>query len=87
MTMGKTESGFEYSLDPEALDDYELLEELCAIDNGDTSRITVAAERLLGNEQMKKLKEHLRNEKGRVPATKMVEEITQIFQGTFVKNS
>ena len=81
MTMGKTESGFEYSLDPEALDDYELLEELCAIDNGDTSRITVA------NEQMKKLKEHLRNEKGRVPATKMVEEITQIFQGTSVKNS
>lgn len=87
MTTGMTKSGFTYTLDPEALDDYELLEELCDIDNGDTSKITVAAKRLLGSEQMKDLKEHLRNDQGRVPATKMIEEITQIFADTTVKNS
>lgn len=87
MISGTTESGFEFSLDSEALDDYELLEYLCDIDNGDVSKITVAANALLGNAQMKKLKEHLRNEKGRVSAKKMIEEITQIFQRSSVKNS
>lgn len=87
MISGTTESGFEFSLDPEALDDYELLEYLCDIDNGDVSKITVAANALLGDAQMKKLKEHLRNEKGRVSAKKMIEEITQIFQRSSVKNS
>lgn len=44
------------------------------------SKITIAANRLLGKEQMKALKEHVRNEKGRVSAAKMIEEITQIFK-------
>ena len=29
---GKTSSGFEYELDEAALDDYELLEDLCEMD-------------------------------------------------------
>ena len=66
MITGKTESGFEFQLDEENLDDYELLENLCDIDNGDASKITIAANQLLGKEQMKALKEHVRNEKGRV---------------------
>lgn len=80
MITGKTESGFEFQLDEENLDDYELLENLCDIDNGDVSKITIAANQLLGKEQMKALKEHVRNEKGRVSAAKMIEEITQIFK-------
>lgn len=36
---GTTESGFRYTLPPDALDDYELLENLCDIDNGDASKI------------------------------------------------
>lgn len=35
MVKGITESGFEFELDEEILDDYELLESLCDIDNGD----------------------------------------------------
>ena len=31
---GKTSSGFEYELDEAALDDYELLEDLCEMDAG-----------------------------------------------------
>lgn len=34
---GTTESGFRYTLPPDALDDYELLENLCDIDNGDAA--------------------------------------------------
>ena len=88
MITGKTESGFEFELDEESLDDYELLENLCDLDNGDISKITVAANQLLGKEQMNALKEHVRNEKGRVSAAKMIEEIAQIFNSrSEVKNS
>lgn len=76
---GKTTSGFEYELDESALDDYELLEELCELDEGDTSKIISVLNRLLGNEQKERLKEHLRMENGRVPASKMMLEIGEIF--------
>jgi len=81
MITGKTESGFEYKLDDEVLDDYELLETLCDIDNGNNSLITKVARQVLGENQLNALKEHLRNDSGRVPASKMTEEITQIFKG------
>lgn len=84
---GTTESGFQYTLPPDAIDDYELLEDLSNVDNGDASKIPVAARRLLGDAQLEALKNHVRKENGRVPATKMVEEITQIFNGSQVKNS
>lgn len=88
MLAGRTESGFEFELDEDCLDDYELLEDLCDIDNGDASKITIAANRLLGKEQMEALKNHVRNEKGKVSAAKMVDEITQIFKGqSKIKNS
>ena len=76
---GITESGFEYELNEETLDDYELLEMLCEIDAGNDSLLTKAAKQLLGGNQLNALKEHCRNEKGRVPATVMINEITQIL--------
>lgn len=76
---GKTTSGFEYELDESALDDYELLEELCELDEGDTSKIISVLNRLLGNEQKERLKEHLRMENGRVPASKMMLEMGEIL--------
>lgn len=79
MIEGITKSGFHFRLDQEVLDDYELLEELCEIDNGNNAMIVNAANRILGKEQMQKLKDHLRNENGRVPATKMGEEIAEIL--------
>lgn len=84
---GTTESGFQYTLPPDVLDDYELLENLCDIDNGDVSKITGTARQLLGDAQIEALKDHVRKENGRVPASKMIEEITQIFKGSQVKNS
>ena len=80
MKTGITDSGFAYSLDEDVMDDYELLEMFCEIDAGNNSFITKAAKQLLGEEQLDALKEHLRNEKGKVSATKMVEEISQILR-------
>ena len=76
---GTTSSGFEYNLDETALDDYELLEDLCELDNGNTARTISALNRLLGTEQKDQLKEHLREENGRVPASKMMVEMAEIF--------
>lgn len=79
MITGITESGFNFEIEEEAIDDYELFENLCAIDNGDISKITIVADGYLGKEQLKRLKEHCRNENGRISTTKMIDEITQIM--------
>lgn len=76
---GKTTSGFEYELDESALDDYELLEDLCELDEGNASKTISVFNRLLGKEQKDRLKEHLRSKNGRVPASKMMNEMGEIF--------
>lgn len=81
MIKGKTESGFEFSIEEEVLDDYEILEDLCAIDEGEVNKIPKVAIRILGDEQMKKLKNHIRGENGRVSALKMGEAIGEILTG------
>lgn len=81
MMTGTTKSGFRYELQDEAMDDYELLEMLCDIDNGNTSLITTAAKQILGKEQLTALKEHVRGKNGRVSAEKMIGEITEILTG------
>ena len=77
---GKTSSGFEYELNEEALDDYELLEDLCERDAGKMSNMSRVMNRLIGAEQKERLKEHLRTENGRVPMSKMMIEIEEIFK-------
>lgn len=81
MITGKTTSGFEYKLEEETLDDYELLECLCEIDDGNTSLIPKMATQLLGKEQKKALMEHLRNESGKISSVKMGEAIGEILSG------
>lgn len=77
---GKTKTGFEYNIDKKMLNDYELLEE---IDNIDKSPLIIIKllKRLLKEEQLEKLKEHIRNEEGIVPIDKMEKELIDIFDG------
>ena len=79
MIKGKTKSGFSYKLDKERLNNYELLE---AIEELEENPLVLSrvVNLLLGKEQTKKLKDHLRTENGIVPTEKMSEEITEIFQ-------
>ena len=78
MVTGKTQSGFEYTIADNIGDDYELLELMGEVRNGDTLAIFALIDRVLGKEQHEALKEHCRVD-GRVSTTRMNEEIVDIF--------
>ena len=80
MLTGKTSTGFEFVLEEDVLDDYELLENLQKADDGDGGCLIKAVDELLGDEQKNKLKDHVRTEKGRVSAKRLLEEVSEIFQ-------
>lgn len=79
MITGKTKSGFEFELDGDVLDDYELLENLNEVDKGNMGKVVDVVDILLGQEQKERLKEHLR-ENGRVSAAKIMDEIAYILE-------
>lgn len=88
MMKGKTSTGFEFSLEDEAMDDYELLEVVSKIDTGDYTLVPSMIEMLLGKEQKEKLKDHIRNKNGKVSVKNMMEEVMEIFkESTPGKNS
>ena len=76
---GTTKSGFDYDISKGRLNNYELAEALGELEDnpllfGKVVRL------MLGNEQTKKLKNHLRNKDGFVPSDLMEAEITEILQ-------
>jgi len=77
---GKTKTSFEYEIDKKILNDYELLEEIDNIGKNPLIIIKLL-KRLLKEEQLEKLKEHIRNEEGIVPLDKMEKELIDIFDG------
>ncbi len=81
MLKGTTESGFEYEISDETLDDYELLEELAKIDSGNMGNLPGVVEDILGTEQKEMLKKHIKEEYGRVSISNMLKELTQILNG------
>lgn len=83
MKKGTTDTGFPFEVDGGILDDFELIE---LINETDKNALNMPdlARHLLGNEQYKKLKDHVR-EDGKVSALKMQMEITDIL-GKAAKN-
>lgn len=79
MIEGKTSTGFEFKLEDEVLDDYELLEVLCDVDDGNMAAIRKVLPMLLGEDQATALKEHLRGDTGRVSASKLFDAVAEIF--------
>ncbi len=81
----KLSDGYIIGVAEESLDDYELLEDLAKIDGAEDdvpmSAVISATTRLVGESQYKNLKEHLRDDAGRVPATKMLEAIQEVLLG------
>lgn len=87
MITGKTKSGFKYEIDPKRLDDYEFFELIASLDNNPLA-LPQVVNKLLGDDQKKRLMDHLRDENGVVPISKIEKEITDIFSGAKeVKNS
>lgn len=87
MMHGKTASGFEYEIDPKALDNMELVD---AIVEADESPLAVSrvVKLLLGDKQRKALYDHLRTEDGNVPILAVSNAVAEIFRasGQEVKN-
>lgn len=82
MLKGITKSGFDYEIEDKALDNWELLESLVAIDEGDTAAIIKVARQLLSKAQLGSLKEHCRDkDTGIVSRNKMLVEIADILKG------
>lgn len=78
----KTDSGFEFTLVDGATDDWEVLESLNGITEGDVTKYVFIFKRLLGDKQYEALKDHLRDESGRVPVTKMIDELQSILKAS-----
>lgn len=77
MIRGKLSSGFEFHLDENIFDDFELVE-LYAKVAKNPIWVGDLAERLLGAEQKKALVEHLRKEDGKVHTTDMFNALKEI---------
>lgn len=82
MIEGTLKSGFEIRIPDENYDDYELFEDLAAIDEdpNNIGKMVSVFKRLLGEEQYNALKEHMRQENGRIRTTQMEKVLREIFE-------
>ena len=78
MITGTTKSGFSFSVPEDVVNDMELFEALCDLDDGDATAVVPVVRRVLGT-QKKALYDHLRTDTGRVPVDKVAEEIADIL--------
>ena len=67
-----TADGFSCSIDLEALGDWEIIERLIEIEHGKLEDMPAVMIELIGEDGYHDAKEHVRNEKGRVPSDKMM---------------
>lgn len=79
---GISQSGFEYTISEDARNDWEMIELLEEMDEGGSPSLLIQVyKKLLGDEQYKALKEHLRKKNGIVPADQMMSEFRSILEG------
>lgn len=85
---GRTRHGFCFDVAPAVMDNMELLDALAAANDNDPLAISRVCVMILGEEQRKRLYDHLRTEDGRVPLADVsaaLEDIMASF-GTVGKN-
>lgn len=85
MVSGQTKTGFKYKIQDSQLNNWELIEVLQTIDEGNETMLPKAIKMLLGNKQYERLKNHVRRN-GIVPVDKMLLEFQDIMQNKQVKN-
>lgn len=74
------DSGLELDIDLEIMDDWDFFGLLREIDKGNTGAIVDVIPMALGEEQFEKMKDFLKNEKGRVKASDMVSTFYELFE-------
>jgi hypothetical protein len=77
---GKTPSGFKFEISERRLNNYELLELIGEVDEGNGQAFPKVLKLLFGDEQAKAFKDHLREEDGIVPTEKIAEELKSVFE-------
>lgn len=86
MIKGKTSSGFNFKIEDQVLNDYELLELFAEVDENPLL-VPKLVKMILGEEQKNKLIEHVRDEKGIAAVDKIAMELENILtSGTETKN-
>ena len=86
MLKGKTQSGFEFEVPDESLNNYDMIEVLADVD-ANALLLPKLVKMLLGEEQAKRLTDHVRTDKGNVPLDAISVEIMEIFKSGQAKNS
>lgn len=76
-----TSTGFKCNIDPDALNDMELFDCICKLQDGDMMQLPKIFGKLLSDEDYERLKDHCRTESGRVPIERISEELNNIFTG------
>ncbi|MGX7104126.1 hypothetical protein [Globicatella sanguinis] len=78
MAKGKTETGFKFEVKDNIVEDYELIEMIAEVDENPLVTPKLL-NKLLGTEQVKALKDHIREDDGTVNVYKMLAEVKAIF--------
>lgn len=88
MVKGTTKSGFRFEVDPNAMNDMELVDVLADDTIDEAFRMSHVLKKLLPGNQRKALYDHVRKD-GRVPVDAVVAEVEEIFSamGNTGKNS
>ncbi|MDY6211987.1 hypothetical protein [Hornefia butyriciproducens] len=82
MIKGKLKNGFTVKISDEALDDFEIFEDMAVIEEDDSNigKFIAIYKRLLGVKQYNRLKEYMRGKNGRISTTAMAETLKEIFE-------
>lgn len=88
MVKGTTKSGFRFEVDPNAMNDMELVDVLADDTMDEAFRMSHVLKKLLPGNQRKALYDHVRKD-GRAPVDAVVAEVEEIFSamGSTGKNS
>ena len=78
MIKGKTKTGFNFEIEDEVLNDYELLEMFAEVDENPLL-VPKLVKTILGEEQKNRLIDHVRDEKGRASVDKISMELENIL--------
>ena len=79
MLTGTTSSGFHWQIEPDALDDMELLDALTEFDKGRQEEVSGICLHLLGKKQRAALYDHRRDASGRVRMSDISNDIGDIL--------
>lgn len=74
------ENGLQLEVDLDVMDDWDVFELLREIDKGETGAIVDLIPMCLGDDQFKALKEHLKNDSGKVKASDMVSAFYELLE-------